>query len=260
MSQQDPFVQTGDYMPKADQPFLLWLGNFSTRISANWSMYGLGEPDAQSIAGHYQAYAAILPQSKFPSTRNSGIIAQKDAVKAAARAACRVYAMLIKSNKSVDNQAKIDLGLHVNDTTPTPIPAPTTAPMLQIKALFSGEHEIIFRDEMTPDAKRKPPGAVVIELYVHVGATATMDFNKAKFVGAYGKGPILHSFEPEDVSKVATYFARWRTLRGLAGPWSSPVCMTIAFGGPVENQMFYPSPDGGQSKQIDGEDDLKLAA
>lgn len=256
MSQNAPFKQTGGYMPQADQPFLFWLENFSSRISANWSMFGLGEPDAQSIAGHYQAYAEILPKALSPSTRNSGVIAQKDAAKAAARAACRVYAMIIKANKSVSNQDKIDLGLHVNDTTPTPIPAPATAPMLQIKGLFSGEHEIIFRDEMTPDSKRKAPGAVVVELYVYVGNTATLDFNKAKFVGAYGKGPILHSFEPEDVSKVATYFARWRTLRGLSGPWSTPVCMTIAFGGPVDHQMWIP--DGGQT--AGGEDELKIAA
>jgi hypothetical protein len=266
MSQQHPFKQSGnDYMPRGDQPFLLWVQNFAERIHQNWSMYGLGKPDAESIWGHYQAYAQILPKSKFPTTRNSGVVAQKDAVKAAARATCRVYAMIIKADKSIDNQAKLDLGLRISDRTPTPIPAPATAPILQISGMFSGEHQITFRDEMTPDSKRRPPGAAQLELYVHVGPSATVDYNKAKFVGAYGRGPILHTFEPAEVNLVATYFAKWRTQRGLVGPWSQPVCMTVACGGPVEQQMSNPAPgSGGTPKHAPGaeggEDDMKIAA
>lgn len=62
------------------------------------------------------------------ATRTTGLVTQKDAIKASAKASCRVLAQIVKANQGVDNQDKIQLGIHINDTMRTPIPAPTTVP------------------------------------------------------------------------------------------------------------------------------------
>jgi hypothetical protein len=248
------YDQTGDYMPQTDAGFDNWLMNFSSLIAADPEKYGMTQADAEVITNHYESYHPLYQKCQQPSVRTTSLIQDKDAVKASAMSSCRVFAMLIKNNQGVDEQAKSALGLRINDTTRTPIPEPDTAPMLNIIGTFSGEHVIRYADENSPDSKRKPHGATQIELYVHVGPTATVDWTQATFVGAFGKNPLRHSFQPEDANKVASYFARWRTARGLVGPWSLPVAMTIAFGGPVDQQM----PTGGTSLPGDGE--LKIAA
>lgn len=220
--------------------------------------YGLDASDATIIANLNTQFGELYVLCQSAATRTTGLVTQKDAVKASAKATCRVYAQQIKVNLGVSDQDKIQLGLHINDTTPTPIPAPTTAPILDLIGMFSGQHQLRYADELTPGSTRKPPGAIQIELYRYVGVNATSDFNLATLEGVYTRSPIQQTFEPEDANLIATYFARWRTQRGLVGPWSLPVAMTIAFGGPVEQQAFVPG--GGSPQTEGGEEGLSIAA
>jgi hypothetical protein len=61
-----------------------------------------------------------------------------------------------------------------------------------------------------------------------VASEPTADENDAKFYGAFTRNPIGVLFDDESDGKVATYFARWSTIRGEVGPWSVPVAMRIA--------------------------------
>jgi len=228
------YQQTGGYMPQTDAGFQAWLFNFSSLIQQDWSRYSLTEADSLVISGHYAAYNPLYQQCQQPSVRTTSLLQQKDAVKASAMASCRVYAQIVKNSQGVDAQDKAALGLHVNDVTPSPIPAPSSAPLLNIVAAFSGQHEIRYADENTPSSRKKPAGVTQLELYVHVGAQPTVNWEDATFVGVYTKNPIQYTFTPAQAGQVATYFARWRTTRGLAGPMSLGVGMIIAFGGPVQ--------------------------
>lgn len=238
------YTQSSSYIPATDAAFRDWLDNFSTLISADPGKYGLDASDAAVIANHFNDYNAAYQVVQAPSTRTSGAIAQKDALKASAIGSVRVYAQMIKTNVGVDNQDKIDLGLHVNDPTPTPIPQPDTAPLLMIQAGFSGEHVIRYADENTPASRRKPHGAIQIQINRTIAVGADPNPENATLVGLYTKQPVLAMAQPGDVGKTATYFGRWVTRTGLFGPWSLPVAMTIAFGGPVDQNLVLPTGGG----------------
>jgi len=253
------YLQSGPYIPQRDAEFRDWLNNFSTLISGDPARFGFSSSDADVIAGHNAAYEAAYVPVQSAETRTPSLVQQKDAVKAAARAACQVYAMICKHNAGVTNQDKSALGIHINDTTPTPIPAPDSSPLLSIVAAFSGEHVIRYADENTPASRKKPAGALHIQINKIVAPGPVLLPDDSKMVGLFGDQPVKVEQNQEDVGLTATYFGRWVTRRGLFGPWGLPVCMTIAFGGPVEQQMWIP--DGGQKQQLEGgEDDLKIAA
>ncbi|TVQ57148.1 MAG: hypothetical protein EA377_01155 [Phycisphaerales bacterium] len=249
------------YIPPTDSGFRDFLTNFSNLINDDPARFGVTEADATVIKNHQQGYEAAYLPCQSAETRTGALVQHKDAVKAAAVASIRVYAMLIKNNAGVSNQDKKALGLHVNDTTPTPIPVPDSAPLLSIIAAFSGEHIITYADENSPHLKRKPAGVKQIQIYRHVAPGAKTLPEGGEEVGLFTRAPIKVAQSPSDVAMTATYFGRWVNPKGEKGPWSLPVCMTIAFGGPVDQQMWTPgSPDGGQPKQAGGEDDLKIAA
>lgn len=257
------YNQSSSYIPSTDAGFKDWLQTFSSLIAADPNKFGLDASDATIISNLNTSFANAYQAVQSNSTRTPNAIAQKDALKASAIASCRVYAMQIKSNVAVDNDDMIALGIHVNDTSPTPIPAPNSAPMLSIQAAFSGEHIIRYADENTPTSRGKAPGATQLELFVHVGPQPIVNWEDANSAGIFTKNPIRYTFSPADAGKCATYFARWRTAKGLDGPMSLGVCMLIAFGGPVDQQLTQFAPDGGQpmqQPQIDGEDEMKIAA
>lgn len=250
--------QLGGYMPQSDDGFWHWLQNFSSLIQADCARFGMTQADADVISAHFAAYDPLWQQCKQPSVRTKSLVQQKDAVKASAMGSCRVYAMIIKGNQGVDAESKTALGLHLNDTTPTSIPVPTTAPMLMIQAAFSGEHVIRFADETTPASRRKPHGAQFIEIYCNVATGPNPVVADAKAIGLFGKQPIHIEQDQVNANKTATYFGRWVNTKGEPGPWSLPVAMTIAFGGPVDQQAFVPT--GGTTVSGDGEQQLKIAA
>ena len=250
-------VQSESYIPATDWGFKSFLQNFATLISADPGRYGLDASDAAIIQNHYTGYAEAFDIVQAPSTRNPGTIGQKDALRASAVASVRIYAQMIKTNQGVDNQDKLDLGIHVDDPTPTPIPQPSTAPLLAIVAAFSGQHEIRYADETTPTKRGKPPGAIQMELRRTIDVGANPDPTAAQPVGLFTKQPVIVEQDPVNAGKTATYFGRWVTRTGLFGPWSLPVAMTIAFGGPVSQSI----PAGGTPGIVGGDgEQLKIAA
>jgi len=245
------YQQTGDYIPRTDAGFQAWLFNFSSLIQQDWNQYQLTEADSIVISGHYAAYNAIYQQCQQPSVRTISLLQQKDAVKASAMGSCRVYAQIIKNNQGVDNESKSALGLHIDDNTPSPIPVPSTAPMLAITGAFSGEHIIRYVDETTPTSRRKPHGVQFIEIYRNIASGPNPVESDAEPVGLFGKQPVNIPQDQVNTGLTSTYFGRWVNTKGEVGPWSLPIAMTIAFGGPVEQALptgVTIQPEGGVSK------------
>lgn len=239
------YQQTDSYIPKSDAGFRDWLCNFSALISANPHRFNLEVADASLLANLNTSYEEAYAAVQSPSTRTSSLIGRKDAIKASAIGTVRNYAMLIKHTRGVDNQSKIELGLHVDDPTPSPIAAPASAPMLNVVAAFSGEHVLRYKDENTPASRRKPHGAILLVLFMNVSKAPNMNHEQARFVNAYGTQPIRVQHKQEHSGLTATYFGRWMTQRGLLGPWSLPAMMGIAFGGGIEKSEQRATADDG---------------
>ncbi len=220
-------VMQTPYIPESDAAFAAWLTNFSTLISADPSQYGLEAADGVAIANQETAFVAALQLATDPATRTKPSVAGKDAARAAALTVVRPYAIQIRNNLGVSNQAKLDLGLNIPDPTPTPIPAPASAPILAVIGATFGQHTLRYADENTPAARRKPFGAVGLELFVAIADAPVSDPAEASFVRVVTRQPLAVSHDSADNGRMATYFGRWITRTGLAGPWSSPVSYTI---------------------------------
>lgn len=220
---------TAPYIPAKDVDFLAWLDNFDDLTSVNFATYGLSGGDAASITTVRTAYDTAYAAATNPATRTPVTIAAKDTAKATALATVRPLAQLIRNNPAVTDDDRVALGLTVPDTDPSPVPAPTTFPLLDLLAATPGQHQLQYRDSDTPTTKAKPDGAIAMELWQTIGVSPALSPVGSAFVGTITKAPFFISLDVGDVGKYATYFGRWATRRGLTGPWSSPVSMTVAF-------------------------------
>ena len=225
-----------DYISKTEGGLRDWATNFSTLITANPSTYGLMASDAAAIAAAVGAYVPALTAATDPSTKTKATVAAKDSAKAAMLVTLRRYAQFIKLNNGVTNEEKTALGLKIDDTTHTPIPAPTTQPICTIVGTTPLQHTLRFADASTPSKRAKPHGALGLELYYLLGPTPAVTpppaspdaASSAEFYGVVTRQPYAVTLDPSAVGKTATYYARWITRTGLVGPWSAPVAMTVA--------------------------------
>jgi hypothetical protein len=218
-----------DYIPRNDDDALEWLLNFGQKIQAQPSLYQLTPADADGIVAVVEEFETALDALGTPETkRNPVLISDKNDARTAAEQMCRQFAIAIKFNAAISDSAKIAAGVRPVNPNRDPIPAPVTSPLLSIYGAGYATHTVRFVDSETPETRQKPYGVKQMQLFVHVGDEPLTIPEEAKFHGLYTKSPIGIAFDASDVGKQASYVARWCTMTGEVGPWSSPVHMSIA--------------------------------
>lgn len=219
---------SGSYIPTRDAELESWLANFKTLIAANPTNYGLVAGDATTITNSYNAWHTDFLAATNPTTRTHVTIAAKEAQKILTLDVVRTYAATIRANGAVSDALKLGLGLNVHDTLPTPIPAPSTYPLLSINGAGPLMQDLRAADQTSPTRRAKPHGAAGLLMFRAIGTAAATDPGDAAFLGFVTKAAFTSSFDSADDGKVATYFGRWTNAKGEVGPWSAPVSMRIA--------------------------------
>ena len=215
------------YIPTRDAELGQWAANFSTLVSASPGTYGLVAGDATTIATYVGAFTSALAVVNNPATKTRATVAAKDGARAAMLDIVRGYAQQVRNNQGVSNADKLALGLTLPDRTPTVVPAPSTSPLLNVVGATPGQHTLRYADAATPDSRRKPAGAIGLQLFVAVSTGVVGDPGAAPFKSFVTRQPYGVNFSAADNGKLATYFARWQNRRGETGPWSSAVTFTI---------------------------------
>jgi hypothetical protein len=209
------------YIPTKDADLLAWTLNWTTRVTATPALYGLTAPIAAACAGLFTTFNTAYQAAVSPTTRSPTTVAAKDSAKGAMVPVLRLYSQQVKANDAVSNANKEALGIHIDDTVPTPIPAPTTAPIVSITDSGVLEMNLRFADELSPSSRRKPFGAPGLLLFRKIGTVPATDPDGAEFVGFYTRIPMAVGFGAPDQGKMCTFFARWTNTKGEEGPWST---------------------------------------
>ena len=216
------------YIPSREADLDPFLENFDDKIAADPTDYGLVAGDATAITAAVTAWHNAYLAAINPTTRNSGTIQTKNLQKANVLSVVRGYARTIRANSAVSDALKLGIGLHIPDTEPTPIPPPSTYPVLSVIGGAPLEQEVRAADVTTPTRRGKPAGVSSLLLFRAVGEAAATDPSQAEFFAVVGKTRTVSAFGSGDNGKIATYFGRWTNGRGEMGPWSAPVSKTIA--------------------------------
>lgn len=215
-------------IPLRDAEYDAFLYNWSTTLTANPTTFGMVAADATAITAAYTAWHAAYVAASNVLTRTRATILQKNIEKAASLVLLREQYQIIKANPSVTDADKTDIGVRVNDPTPTVIPAPTTYPVLSVVQSAPLEHSIMAVDNTTPTSRAKPAGVVGMLVVRSIGVAAAVDPTQCDFMGFYTRVPFAaEAYDAGDAGKIATFFSRWTNAKGEEGPWSAPVSKII---------------------------------
>lgn len=216
-------------IPNADSLYDAFLYNWKTLLTASPATFGMVAGDATAISTQYTNWhSAYILASDVPN-RTPAIVAAKNYQKALSLILLRQQYMLIKANPSVLDEDKTAIGVRVTDPVPTPIPPPTTAPVLT--AINNAPLTMLLdaHDSDTPTTRRKPAGVIGLQLVRKIGVTPETDPDNCTLMGLYSRFPVsIGEFAPSDAGKYATFFACWTNAKGQEGPWSAARTQIIA--------------------------------
>ena len=216
-----------DYIPGADAAFDTWQANFVSVVNGNLAGYGLVAADLTPVTAAQAAWNASLPAHVAAQAAATAAKETKDANRASLEAAVRTVVRKVQATPAVTAAAKAAAGITVPDSEPTPAGPPTTAPVGKVDTSQRLQHTVSFADSATPTSKAKPAGVRGCEIWMKVGPPPPASAGDLQFVTLDTRTPHLITFDGADANKTVTYWLRWVSTRGQAGPWSAAVSATV---------------------------------
>lgn len=219
-----------NFLPGKDAELLSWSSNFSTKISAAATTYGLTTSQATSYASLQSAFASAYATAIAPSTRTRGTVAAKNDARKTLKSNARMLARIVQATPTVTSAQKLDLGLDPRDVEPSPINPPTESPVIEIVAALGRTIRVNLRS-VGSDRRGKPNGVAGASLFSFVGAVAPSDLSAWTFEGSTTRTSFVVEFAPATPAGSQVWLtAFWFNPRSQAGPACTPISAYIAGG------------------------------
>jgi hypothetical protein len=224
---------------RSEQGMLQAFRALSSGLAERPGVYGVSEADAAE-AGRL---AAVAEEAAFvascPSTRTVLTTAAKREAIAAALKFCAPLAAFVRFNPNLSDGDRLAIGVRPK-AEKRRVPPPSTAPILAIRGIIPGGHELEFYDSAAPGRRALAKDTKGLELFVayspnngNSDAALSLDtMTKSAKPHAILKRGLSKVMHPnERVGSVANYIGRWINNRREAGPWSQPVRMLLVIPG-----------------------------
>lgn len=144
--------------------------NFSTKISASPTSYGLSASQATAYAALNTAWQAAYQTAITPSTRTKSTVAAKNASRAPLRVMASNLAKIIDGTPTVTDAQKIDLGIAVR-ATPSPMPPPGTP--YQFEAALGSDGSVTLTWKCN---NPKGSAGTMYQVYRRIGTATEFDY------------------------------------------------------------------------------------
>jgi hypothetical protein len=216
-----------DIFPRPDSLFLAFVQNFVSRFVGSEVSYGETAPVGAAIDAAATAFETAYNDNIAAQAAAQAARQDKDDSRAALETLLREVVGRMQANPAVDDGERESLGIRVYDTERTTVNAPTSRPVGQVDTSQRFEHEVSFRDELTPTSMAKPAGVRACQLFLKIGGVAPVDASECDYIATDTKSPYTYTFDGEDANQTAHWMLRWESTRGETGPWSETVSATI---------------------------------
>jgi hypothetical protein len=130
----------------------------------------------------------------------------------------------MKRSKNISTPAlRATLGLHIPDTTKTPIHVPNTAPDLEIDFATHLRHFIIFGkyNSQGKITRGLPKGATGVEIWQKIGGDEPPTYDEMTFLGEESKSPFMVEFSAEHFGQKVWYAVRYYNFKHEYSAWSA---------------------------------------
>ena len=219
-------------LPSTDNGLLAFALNFKSLITAAPTTYGLTSAQATAYGTVVTAYQTALAACD-PGIRSRSSVAAKNLSKANLKLASQQTANLVNGTPSVTDAQKVALGIPPR-AKPQPIPAPSSAPAVEIISVSGWTVKLGLRTNSADARRRKPAGATGATVMSYVGTAPSNDMSKWKYEGMSGKTVVDITFPitvPPGSQVWLTAF--WFTNRKQTGPAAQPIGTNLQ-GGTVQ--------------------------
>jgi hypothetical protein len=218
-----------DYIPAKLADYRLFTDHFVDVVSQKAAAWGIPDTAKTKLTGGHTAWSEAQAEADNPDTRTSLAIEKARRLRGENTANIRwTVNTYINPNASeaITAEDRLDLGLHLKDTTPTRHPAPTSRPHTDVEPSGKYQHTVTVFDSAA-NKKEKPADAYGVRYAWQLGGTAPAmpaDLPKSKFSR---KTTETFLWDPSDQGKPVYYATCYENAKGEEGPWSAIISTIV---------------------------------
>jgi hypothetical protein len=215
----------GDYIPRKDSELVPWSANFNSKVAANASRWGIPPEEVADLQNACDVFVSLHAKADSPDS-TTVIVAQKNAARKKYVALVRAMAGFRLKNPIITDAERLDMGLHVRDTTRTTIDVPKTRPEFAIEVVDFRRLKASFHDQGSK-SKAKPYGVDGVVFIYAVLDAPPADHNALTRSVMATRTPHIFEFTEEERGKTVYMAACWQNEKGRKGPWSEIVSAIV---------------------------------
>jgi len=212
------------YYAMSDAELLGWSGAFSQNLSATPVAFHVTVEQATAYAALNTAFATALAVWRDNSTRTPVASGKKQAAREALVDSLRSLVPFINNNPLTTDAQRDALGISARKQ-PTPIPAPSTSPIVEIESVDRRTVKIRLRGDA--GRRARPDGVGGASVFSFVGPVAPTEPAQWKFEGLISRTQFELTFPEPQTAATAWVCANWYNERGETGPACNPVSVNL---------------------------------
>jgi hypothetical protein len=217
-------------VPTKDSLLATYAPNFSGIITLSPTTYNVTAGQATALGTATTNFTTAYAASSAEGTRSKSLTTAKNSAKTALLSLLRPMYGAIQASATVTNTQKVNLGIALR-RLPTPVPAPSTAPVVSVVSVNGRTVKLRLRDAANPHRVGRPVGVASATVLSYVGATPPPGIGAWRFEGNVSKTVIDVAF-PDTVAPGALvwFVAFWSNRKDQPGPTCDPVSTYLQFG------------------------------
>lgn len=220
-----------NYIPRPDGDFSAFSNHYYEAVEKWWNVQGLDLNDLIDLKKALDLWNAQYPAHVAAQQKAEGARQAKDEARAALEKEIRPVTNFVQGYTKTTDADRAEIGITVRDTSKTPSPTPTSAPLVRVESGQRLTHRLRFTDAAAPTRRGKPPGTIGAEVWLALtptGEPAPPPGDSYRFLSVSSRGNLQTDFPSAEAGKTAYYALRWVSTRGEKGPWSEVTSATVA--------------------------------
>ncbi|MDR2193966.1 MAG: hypothetical protein LBP19_05815 [Treponema sp.] len=209
-----------DYIPTKESEFIEWSDNLITVSKANSSEWGLPQAQLTELETLHVEVKALHEKCKTPMRTQLDVQA-KNEKKAVLKKKERVFVRNhLQNNDLMTNNGREALRIPIYDKKPTPHPAPSTIPEVEIESPYPRILHIKFRAAHAP-RWGKPANVHGLECLWVIAETPPEEIDDLLHSAFATRNPLELVFNESDRGKRVYFATRWESGTVKKGRWSA---------------------------------------
>ena len=215
-----------DYLPQGFAALSSWLINFFEYLLPNLVRFKIQESETTDVQAKADDYQTAHLKAEHPNAGKADRLDRKEKAEVTVKTVREFVNEHLRFNKSVTDNDRVQLGLHVADHHPTPHARPDTWPLPTIRTAGPRQLRLDWHDSTTK-TKAKPAGVRSCEICYAI--LDTPPTTNADLVHSVFSTHSFHlfTFDESQRRKNIYFILRWENTRGETGVFSEMISASI---------------------------------